>query len=108
MCSAPPWPGPLAAALDTSGAVLALLTIGILGFVLGTRASVHALTRKAGVGVQPLARGLRQGLGSLFHVGDAAADPPSPRSTKAVSSTRTPTTDDEPMVLGPTTTRSWT
>jgi len=64
---------PLAAALDTSGAVLALLTIGLLGLVLGTRASVHALTRRAGVGVQPLARGLRQGFGSLFRVDGAGA-----------------------------------
>jgi DNA segregation ATPase FtsK/SpoIIIE, S-DNA-T family len=67
---------PLAAALDTSGAVLALLTIGVLGLVLGTRASVHALTRKAGVGVQPLARGLRHGFGSLFRVsGDPETAP---------------------------------
>ena len=90
---------PLAAALDTSGAVLALLTIGVLGFVLGTRASVHALTRKAGVGVQPLARGLREGLGSLFHVGGAASSP-EPTVDEGGLFDQDADADDEPMVLG--------
>ena len=62
---------PLSALLDTWGAVLMLITIGLLGLVLGTRASVQAATRKAGVGMQPLARGLRNGLGWLFRVGPA-------------------------------------
>ncbi|HEY8058397.1 MAG TPA: DNA translocase FtsK 4TM domain-containing protein, partial [Acidimicrobiales bacterium] len=91
---------PLAAALDTSGAVLALLTIGILGLVLGTRASVHALTRKAGVGVQPLARGLRQGLGSLFHVNGDDTGPVEPTVDEGALFDQDAETDpDEPMVL---------
>ena len=61
---------PLAAALDTAGAVLALVTVGLVGLVLGTRASVHALGRKAGEGMQPLTRGLRNGFASLFNVGE--------------------------------------
>ncbi len=92
---------PLAAALDTSGAVLALLTIGILGLVLGTRASVHALTRKAGVGVQPLARGLRQGLGSLFHVNGGTTGPVEPAVDEGglFDEDAETDSDDEPMVL---------
>jgi len=69
---------PLTAGLDTAGAVLALVTIGLLGLVLGTRASVHALGRRAGAGVSPLARGVRNSLGSLFRVdgqGKAADEP---------------------------------
>jgi DNA segregation ATPase FtsK/SpoIIIE, S-DNA-T family len=60
---------PLAAGLAAWGAVLVLITIGILGLVLGTRASVHALTRRAGAGVQPLARVFRNGVEALFRVG---------------------------------------
>jgi DNA segregation ATPase FtsK/SpoIIIE, S-DNA-T family len=60
---------PLAAALATWGAVLVLITIGVLGLVLGTRASVHALTRRAGAGLQPVTQGLRSGLEGLFHLG---------------------------------------
>ena len=59
---------PLTAGLDPTGAVLALITIGVLGLVLGTRASVHAWGRRAGAGMSPLARGLRNSLGSLFRV----------------------------------------
>ncbi|HYJ73084.1 MAG TPA: DNA translocase FtsK 4TM domain-containing protein [Actinomycetota bacterium] len=59
---------PLTAGLDTAGAVLALVTVGLLGLVLGTRASVHALGRRAGAGMSPLARGLRSSVGSLFRV----------------------------------------
>jgi S-DNA-T family DNA segregation ATPase FtsK/SpoIIIE len=68
---------PLSAALDTPGAVLALMTIGIVGLVLGTRASVHAITRKAGSGMEPLTRVLRRGMASLFNIGDQepAAEP---------------------------------
>jgi len=69
---------PLTAGLDTAGAVLALVTIGVLGLVLGTRASVHAWGRKAGAGMSPVARGLRHGLGSLFRVegqGQPEAEP---------------------------------
>ena len=66
---------PLAAGLDTGGAVLALVTVGLLGLVLGTRASVHAITRRAGSGVQPLARVLRDGLGSLFNVNGQEPEP---------------------------------
>ncbi|HEY8057188.1 MAG TPA: DNA translocase FtsK [Acidimicrobiales bacterium] len=92
---------PLAAALDTSGAVLALLTVGILGLVLGTRASVHALTRKAGVGVQPLARGLREGLGSLFHVNGGTTGPAVAAVDEGGLFDQDAETDphDEPMVL---------
>ena len=69
---------PLTAGLDPTGAVLALITIGVLGLVLGTRASVHAWGRRAGAGMSPLARGLRTSLGSLFRVegqGGSEAEP---------------------------------
>ncbi len=69
---------PLTAGLDPTGAVLALITIGVLGLVLGTRASVHAWGRRAGAGMSPLARGLRNSLGSLFRVegqGGSEAEP---------------------------------
>jgi S-DNA-T family DNA segregation ATPase FtsK/SpoIIIE len=66
---------PLSAALDTPGAVLALVTIGLVGLVLGTRASVHAITRKAGSGMEPLTRVFRRGLSSLFNIGEPVDEP---------------------------------
>jgi len=66
---------PLSALLDTWGAVLALITVGVLGLVLGTRASVHAMTRRAGSGMQPLARILGQGLRNLFNLGPPETAP---------------------------------
>ena len=69
---------PLTAGLDTAGAVLALVTIGLLGLVLGTRASVHALGRRAGAGMSPLGRMLRQGMDSLFKVGGQDEPPAEP------------------------------
>jgi S-DNA-T family DNA segregation ATPase FtsK/SpoIIIE len=71
---------PLSAGLDTPGAVLALITIGLVGLVLGTRASVHALTRKAGSGMGPVTRVFRRGLSSLFNVGTPAEPEAEPGS----------------------------
>jgi len=66
---------PLSAALDTWGAVLVLVTLGVLGLVLATRGSVHTIGRRLAAAVAPAGRAVVRAFHSLFEVGGGDREP---------------------------------